>query len=821
MHGAKPSHVIRLNCPRSGKDESRSDEGSDGEDFTKDSGDAMIDAASSRSSPPLPTPVDQLVGRDQEAAAAVELLTCANVRLLTLLGPGGVGKTRLALRVAQNASPLFPDGVAFVPLADLRDSDLLFSSVAQVLGLHGTDGRSLENLAHEHLASRHFLLVLDNVEQLLPGAAAHVAAFLAACPLLTVLVTSRALLRTSGEHAFPVLALSVPPETQTEIHALERYASVRLLVTRGQAQRPDFGLTADNAVAISHLCRQLEGIPLALELAAAWLRIFSPAALSHRFEYRLPLLIGGPADQPERHTTMRGTIAWSYDLLPASEQALFRCLSVFTGGSTLETAEAVIGAGAPLDVLTGVAALCDASLLQPIGAADSEPRFMMLEMIREYAHERFGEDSARETVERSHAAYYLALAEGLAKHLLGPAHGESFARLEREHGNLRSALSWTMDHEPAWALRLAGCLSAFWGNRGHLEEGQRWYERVLDRGGDAPPGARAVALFGYAWLVWSSGDNDLAERCAAESATLATEAGNPELVCWALYILGRTAGSQGKWALAAERLNDALDRCRQLGNRAGEAIMLHHLGVVAYRQGNWSRADSLLSEAVAFNRELGLTWGVAWTLNSLSLVARARGDARGAWTIYRESLSLLGDDDETYAAIPLAGMARLAAESGQLTIAARVATAVVERRQIIGVPVWEHAGPDLERALALARNGLRGAFEGARIDGAVLTLAAVIAEARAIPAPASLSAGTSDPDALTPREREVLALLATGDSNQAIADALGIGLVTVKSHVAAILSKLGVATRTAAANHAFRQGLASSPSTLPGVSSPF
>ena len=750
---------------------------------------------------PLPAPLDGFVGRDQEIAAAARLATSRAVRLLTLVGPGGVGKTRLALRVAAEAASAFPDGVVFAPLAELHDADLLPSAIAQALGLRGAAGHSLDQLVRDHLAARRRLLVLDNLEQLLPAAGARIAALLLACPELTVLATSRALLRITGEHAFPVLPLGVPPTTKVEPDGLDRYAAVQLLLARGQRFQPDLRLTPENAAAVAGLCRRLEGVPLALELAAAWLRIFSPAALLGRLERRLPLLVGGARDQPERHATMRAAIAWSFDLLDPAEQRRFRRLSVFAGGCTLETATTVAGDETSEAALAGVAALCDASLLHRIDGPDGEPRFSMLETIREYAREQSEIAGEQDAVQREHAAVCLALAERAAGALLGPAHGASFDRLETEHANLRAALAWAMEPEPAWALRIAASLAGFWGNRGHLEEGQRWLERALSAGETAPAGPRAAALFGLAWLRWASGDNDRAERAAAESLVLATAADEVKNIVWARYLLGRIAGSQGRWQLAAQQLTASLGQCRQQGNPYAEAIVLHHLGVAVFREGDWTRADVLLREAVARNRDLQLTWGVAWSLNSLSLVARARHDDVQARRIYRESLGVLGDGDETYAVMPLAGMARLAADAGHIELAVRVAAAVVARRDRIGLPVWELAAPDLDQALARGRAQLRAAFETVRSEGAAWSLAEAIGEALALPDVGSAPGPHVDRDDLTPREHEVLALLATGASNQAIADALSVSLATVKSHVVSILAKLGVSTRTAAAHH--------------------
>ncbi|HET8631856.1 MAG TPA: AAA family ATPase, partial [Thermomicrobiales bacterium] len=407
----------------------------------------------------LPVRPWPLLGREDELAALADELARPDVRLVTLVGPGGVGKTRLALAVAEAQAAACPDGVAFVALGPVADPELVLPTAARALGLGERPGQPLVERLEEYLADRRMLLVLDNFEHLLP-AAPLLADLLAACPGLTLLITSRAELRLRWEHIFPVPPLALPDAGREPApDGLASYAAVRLFVARARAARPDFALTADNVATVAAICRRLDGLPLALELAAARLRVLGPAALLARLGDGLALLAGGARDLPARQRTLRDTLAWSHDLLAPAEQALFARLGVFVGGWTAAAAGAVCGAAAdpPLSVLEGLDALVANSLLRLEAVVDGEPRFGMLETIRAYALERLEESGEAETIRRAHADYYLALAEGAAPPPGGPGGEARPAWAEDDYDNLLSAQHWALAHgERARAIPLLG-----------------------------------------------------------------------------------------------------------------------------------------------------------------------------------------------------------------------------------------------------------------------------------------------------------------------------------------------------------------------------
>ncbi len=461
-----------------------------------------------RSHPPavLPVPPTRLIGRETEVAAIAQLLAQDDVRLVTVTGPGGTGKTRLALEVAAGALGQYPDGVCFVDLSALTDPTLVVPTIAATLGVREVVGQPLLQTLSQVVRPKRMLLLLDNCEQVL-AAAPDVAALLATSPRLAVLATSRASLRIRGEHEVPLLPLPVPAADRLPpLEALAQVPAVALFVDLASASRPDFALTAENATAVAAICQRLDGLPLAIELAAARVKVLPPAALLARLEQRLPLLTGGGRDLPARQRTMRDAIAWSYDLLAPEEQALFRHLAVFAGGFTLAAAEAVAAPDGTLPVLEGVVALVEQSLLRQMPGTDDEPRYQMLETVREFALEQLAASGDEAALREVHAAYFLALSEQARPHLAGAQQRTWLRRLEVEHPNLRAALeALDASREHETQLRLAANLWHFWSIHAHFAEGRVHLERALVHA-VTPTTDRAEALLGAGGLAFGQGD---------------------------------------------------------------------------------------------------------------------------------------------------------------------------------------------------------------------------------------------------------------------------------------------------------------------------
>lgn len=577
----------------------------------------------------LPTPLTRLIGREREVISARQLLQRGDLRLLTLVGPGGAGKTRLAVEVAAGLQDQFDDRVVFVNLVPIHDPDLVVPTIADAVGIGEEGGRPRLDRLKEGLRAKRLLLVLDNFEQVIP-AAGLVADLLSSCPGLKALVTSREVLRVRGEHVFAVHPLPTPDRKRaTASELLSQSAAAQLFAERAAAARPDFAITNENAPAVAELCRRLDGLPLAIELAAARSTLFSPEAMLARLGSRLQLLTGGPRDVPARQQTLRNTIAWSYDLLTASEQTLFRRLCVFIGGSTLDAIAAVCTAAGDLelDIVDGLASLVDKSLLWQDATTSREPWFLMIETIREYGLEQLERSGEAQATRRAHAHSYLQLAEQSEPHLWGGAQEQWLDRLEQEHDNLRVALAWHIGQGEgvAAALRMAGRLWRFWDVRGHWTEGLQWLEQALSGPAGAAPADRWLALHGAGNLALDLGEYARAKAYYEESLVVTQHLKMRHGIANSLLNLSQVTFYQGDLRHAIALQEQSLAIHRALGNNIGIALALHNLAGMLEQQGEYDRATIIAEESLARYKQLRDSRGMAWALHDLALLAHRRG----------------------------------------------------------------------------------------------------------------------------------------------------------------------------------------------------
>ncbi len=679
----------------------------------------------------LPAQLTSFVGRERETAQVVHLLGAT--RLLTLTGPPGTGKTRLGLRVAAEVLDQYQDGVFFVDLAPIRDPGLVPTTIAQVLGTGESGGQPVLATLKNALRHKQLLLLLDNFEQIM-DAAPLVGDLLSSSPGLKALVTSREALRVYGEQEYPVPPLTLPALDRAEpLRSLSQYEAVELFTRRARAVRPGFSLTEDNAPAVAEICVRLDGLPLAIELAAARSTMLSPEMMRRRLESRLGVLVSGPRDLPARQRTLRGAIDWSYDLLEPPEKTLLARLAVFQGGRTVEAVEAVCSQGLTIDVLAGLESLLNKSLLRRVKGATEEPRFVMLEMIHEYAWERLEASGDAEDLRRQHAEYYLALAERAAPELRGARQQDWFVQLRAEQDNLRAALAWSLAAgEAERGLRLVAALRVFWDIEGHSAEGLRWTERTLASGQDAPPAARAGALNAAGSLCYSEGEYRKGQTYSREALSIYRELGDEVGTAWALVELGLNAmpfPDEGKEGIAL--CQEGLALFREAGHRPGIRYALHALGELGRQDGNYDLAQKAYEEGLALSREMGYILGELLELANLGTVALYRGLPEQAKALYAESLALSRElGDKKYSAMHLAAIAGPVATGGDPQAAARLLGASEALLETLGIIIPASDWSTLDRSVELAREQLDEAtFEAAWAEGRAMSLEQAISYA--------------------------------------------------------------------------------------------
>jgi len=684
----------------------------------------------------LPIHPTALLGREREIAEVCTLIRNGG-RLVTLTGPGGTGKTRLSLQIAADLGGDFHDGAFLVELAPISDPALVPSAISQALGLRDLGGRPVLERLKEHLRSRSILLVLDNFEQILP-AATVVGDLLTTCQDLRIVVTSREPLRLRGEREYAVPPLALPGDPHRAApETLSQYASVALFLERAVAIRSDFAMTPETAPAVAEICTRLDGLPLAIELAAARVRLLTPRAMAQRLEHRLPLLTGGARDLPARQQTLRSSIAWSHDLLDNAERRLFRRLAVFVGGWTLEAAEAVCNLkDSDGDVLDGLDSLVAKSLVRQHAAPDGAARFTMLETIREYALEQLQASGELDVLQRRHAAYCLDFAVEASR--LDQV--SWLDRLEHDHDNLRAALRWAIERDDTLlGMRLAWSLQDVWYFRGHYREGRAFQEAVLALpAGPELAGLRAEILQGSGMLAQQQGDYAAARTFVEEALAIARQAGDRVVLVHTLATLGSVMRIQGEYAIARPTLEECLTLAREAGLLGLTAQALLHLGLLTWEADRDDDAAwSLYEQSLTLYRGMDNPRLVGVVLVSMARVARVRGDAVTTHALVAEALTLHGQvGDIGFVPHMLYVLAALDVDVGRLERAVRVAAAAATLQESIGSRAWPVTLRERDAWLGPARSTLGDeSFGRAWTEGQAMTGERAVAYALEEPAP--------------------------------------------------------------------------------------
>ena len=660
-----------------------------------------------------------IIGREKEISEITNLLKGDSIRLLTLTGIGGTGKTRLAYEIAVEMLSEFVDGVFFIPLAAVRNAEFVASEIARPLGVKDAGGKSLLETLKDFLKEKQILLVVDNFEQIL-SAAPVLNELLANAPRLTMLVTSRALLHLRVEREFVVPPLRLPSDiAELSADDLLPYESVKLFMERAQAVKANLAATKENLQIIAEICSRLDGLPLAIELAAARVKILSPSAILTRLENSLKLLTGGAQDLPAHQQTMRGAIEWSFDLLEADEKILFRRLAVFTGGFTIEAAETVgswqkaEGSQEQLinesveqksisndnellptanrrlptdfDILDGITSLVDKSLLVQKEQADGESRFRLLEVVREYALEILEASGEAEAIRKNHAAFFLAVAKEAEPHFFDEQGTNWLNRLEEEHDNLRAALSWSATSDAETAINLAAAMRTFWILHSHLTEGRKWLETALERSDDAPSALRFKLLHGLGQAAMYQGDTETARKMYEESLAVSKAAGDKRQIALSNRGLGALAKQQGDFTTARKFIEEGLKISRELNDKFGIAVSLNNLGDLARMEGDYAAARPLFEESLAISRQLGNKEGICGIHNNLAAITFGEDDFAAAHSHYAEALAMAQElGDKITVSYSLDGFAALAVKSGDTERAAQIASAAEHLRESLG-----------------------------------------------------------------------------------------------------------------------------------------
>jgi non-specific serine/threonine protein kinase len=663
---------------------------------------APLDVAVVRRRHNLPSQVTSFVGREEEIRVIRRLLESA--RLLTLTGPGGVGKTRLATQVASELldAHAFEDGIFFVDLAPVGKSEQVGGAILEALGIKAVAGQPIPKILEKHLRNRKSLILLDNFEHL-QDAAPLVGDQLSAAPELKFLVTSREALGLYGEQEYPVPPLGLPDLRDTiSPSALTDHEAVALFIQRAQAVKPDFTLTDEESPSVAEICVRLDGLPLAIELAAAQVKLFRPQALLTQLESRFTVLKDGPRGLPERQRTLRGAIDWSYELLDEAEKMLFTRLSVFQGGRSIEAVEAVCCHDQPIDVLDGLASLLNKNMLRQKEGLDGEPRFTMLETIHEYGRERLLDRGEAEDMHRRHAEYFTALVERAELHTRGgPDQMRWLRRLEAEHENLRTMYRWSMDGgEVQLGLRLVGALGHFWWRQGHFAEGQQWTAQAFELIERAPPAVRASVFFSAGRVSFYLDDPVTSKRVLGEALAIYRELGNQRDIGWTLVHLSMTSlGQRDEYEHALALAEEGLALFREADDKSGIAQALTNLGELARLLGDLPRAKEAYEESLDVAREFGDRLREAIILINLGLTAQLEGDAERAQALFKQVLTLALELNHLVLKVDtLAYLAGAAGELRHLRRAARLFGAVEALYDTYGfslqsgdLPVWQRS----------------------------------------------------------------------------------------------------------------------------------